>query len=210
MQNTVLYVHGKGGSAQEAAHYAPLFPGCAVVGADYRASTPWEAGAEIRASVEKAAACADSVLLIANSIGAFFSMHAGIGQLVRKAFFISPVVDMERLIAGMMAAANVTEAQLERQGTIPTDSGDPLSWEYLRYVREHPVEWDVPTHILYGGRDALTPPEAIRLFAETHGASLTVMEEGEHWFHTGEQMRFLDNWLRGYYNDGKPFSPKEN
>jgi len=27
------------------------------------------------------------------------------------------------------------------------------------------------------------------------GAELTVMEEGEHWFHTDEQMRFLDNWI---------------
>jgi hypothetical protein len=23
-----------------------------------------------------------------------------------------------------------------------------------------------------------------------------VMEEGEHWFHTDEQMRFLDNWIK--------------
>jgi hypothetical protein len=28
-----------------------------------------------------------------------------------------------------------------------------------------------------------------------YGAELTVMEEGEHWFHTDEQMRFLDNWV---------------
>ena len=26
-------------------------------------------------------------------------------------------------------------------------------------------------------------------------ASLTVMPEGEHWFHTEEQMAFLDNWI---------------
>lgn len=32
--------------------------------------------------------------------------------------------------------------------------------------------------------------------AETCGASLTVMENGEHWFHTEEQMRFLDNWIQ--------------
>jgi len=29
-----------------------------------------------------------------------------------------------------------------------------------------------------------------------HGAELTVMEDGEHWFHTGGQMRFLDEWIR--------------
>ena len=34
------------------------------------------------------------------------------------------------------------------------------------------------------------------VFAKTHDAELTVMEEGEHWFHTDEQMRFLDNWIK--------------
>ena len=27
------------------------------------------------------------------------------------------------------------------------------------------------------------------------GAELTVMPGGEHWFHTEEQMRFLDEWI---------------
>ena len=33
-------------------------------------------------------------------------------------------------------------------------------------------------------------------FAERTGASLTVMKDGEHWFHTEEQMSFLFNWIR--------------
>ena len=32
-------------------------------------------------------------------------------------------------------------------------------------------------------------------FCEAHGAALTVMEGGEHWFHTETQMDFLDRWL---------------
>ena len=28
-------------------------------------------------------------------------------------------------------------------------------------------------------------------------ATLTVMEGGEHWFHTEEQMDFLDRWIAG-------------
>lgn len=30
-------------------------------------------------------------------------------------------------------------------------------------------------------------------FAARHHASLTVMKNGEHWFHTKEQLEFLDN-----------------
>ena len=79
---------------------------------------------------------------------------------------------------------------------IPTSFGEDLSWEYLCYVREHPVCWTVPTGILYGGRDDLTSYETISAFAEAHGAELSVMEEGKHWFHTEEQMRFLDTWIK--------------
>ena len=42
----------------------------------------------------------------------------------------------------------------------------------------------------------LTSLETVRAFAEQHDAVLTVMENGEHWFHTAEQMRFLDDWIR--------------
>lgn len=37
-------------------------------------------------------------------------------------------------------------------------------------------------------------------FAEKHQAELTVMEGGEHWFHTEEQMAFLDDWIRTDWN----------
>ncbi len=167
-----VYVHGKGGSAAESEHYKPLFPDCAIIGVDYLSETPWEAGPEIRAAIQNLSGKYDDIILIANSIGAFFSLHAEIDGLVRKAFFISPVVDLEKV------------------------NGVELHGEWLDFVRSHPVEWDVPTHILYGSRDCLIPLEAIREFAEHHNASFTVMENGEHWFHTEEQMLFLDNWIR--------------
>ena len=196
MKELVLYIHGKGGCAGESVHYKPLFPGCEVVGLDYQTFTPWETGKEIREAITKMNAECDSITLIADSIGAFFSMNAGIDTMIRGAFFISPIVDMEKLILNMMSWANVTEKELEERGVIPTSFGEELSWQYLCYVREHPVWWTVPTRILYGSRDNLTSYKTISAFAKTHGAELTVMEEGEHWFHTDVQMRFLDNRIR--------------
>ena len=195
-KNAVLYIHGKGGSAEESGHYKPLFPGCEVLGLDYQSFTPWETGKEIHAAVEKLSAERGNITLIANSIGAFFSMHAGIGAMVQKAYFFSPIVDMERLILDKVTWAGVTEAQLEEKGVISTPFGEDLSWAYLSYVREHPVQWNVPTRILYGSHDSMTAYETIAAFANAHGAELTVMENGEHWFHTEEQMRFLDQWIR--------------
>ena len=46
MKQIVVYVHGKGGSAEEAEHYSTLFPDSEVLGFDYRAQTPWEAREE--------------------------------------------------------------------------------------------------------------------------------------------------------------------
>ena len=194
--DAVFYIHGQGGSAAESALYAPLFPGCAVVGSDYRAALPWDAAREIRAELQSLTARYENIVLIANSIGAYFAMCAGADNCIRQAYFISPIVDMENLILRMMTWANVTQEALRARGVIPTGFGEDLSWEYLCYVREHPVRWNAPTRILYGAHDDLTPPDEIRAFAQRHNAPLTVMENGVHWFHTPEQIRFLQNWLR--------------
>ncbi|WP_173444511.1 carboxylesterase [Selenomonas ruminantium] len=193
----VLYIHGKGGIAEESKHYEPLFPDDNVSGLDYQTFSPWDTGREIRTAVEQLAEKGEKIILIANSIGAFFSMNAGIDELIQRAYFISPIVDMERLILDMMKWANVTEAELEAQGVIHTEFSEDLSWEYLRYVRNHPIKWNVPTQILYGEKDQLTALATMKDFAEKHHAGLTVMENGEHWFHTEEQMAFLDHWILG-------------
>ena len=194
--DAVLYIHGRSGSATECEHYKPLFIGCDVFGLDYKTFTPWDTGGEIRAEVKKLKREYDGVILIANSIGAFFTMNAGVGDMIERAYFISPVVDMEKLISDIMKWANVTEAELREKGIIKTTFGEDLKWDYLCYVRSHPIKWTVPTDILYGDKDELTSLETIAGFAKAHGATLTVMKGGEHWFHTKEQLRFLDEWIR--------------
>lgn len=196
MKDAVLYIHGKGGSAAECEHYRPLFPDFEVFGLDYRTFTPWETGTEIHTAVKGLKVEHENIVLIANSIGAFFSMNARIDAMIEKAFFISPIVDMEKLICDMIQWANVSEEELKSKGVIRTGFGEDLSWDYLCYVRSHPIRWEVPTQILYGGNDNLTSYETVHAFAERHNAALTVMEDGEHWFHTEKQMQFLDDWIR--------------
>jgi hypothetical protein len=194
--NAVIYIHGKGGNATESEHYKPLFPDYEVIGLDYHTFSPWETGKEICNAVKELKSKYVNVVLIANSIGAFFSMNAGIDDIVQMAYFISPIVDMEKLITDMMKWANVTESELESEGIIHTDFGEDLSWEYLSYVRSHPIKWRVSTQILYGSKDHLMSIDTITDFALKHNAVLTVMEGGEHWFHTEEQMAFMDNWIK--------------
>ena len=195
MKNTVIYVHGKGGSAEEATHYKALFPEAEVIGFDYHAAAPWEAKEEFPQFFTEQRKRCDRLTLVANSIGAFFSMSSLDETWIDRAYFISPVADMEKLIGSMMLWVGVREQELSEKREIPTAFGETLSWRYLTYVREHPISWRIPTHILYGAHDNLTSPETISAFAERIGAELTVMPDGEHWFHTEQQLRFLDNWI---------------
>ena len=196
MKNLVIYVHGKGGTAEEAKHYQSLLAESDVIGFDYKSQYPWEAKNEFPDFYDLHSKGYDSVVLVANSIGAFFSMNALAEKKISKALFISPVVNMERLIMDMMIWSNVTEDELCSKKEISTVFGETLSWEYLRYVRKNPIKWNIPTCILYGANDNLTSIETVSVFAEQTGAILTVMKDGEHWFHTDKQMEFLDNWIR--------------
>ena len=195
MNKAIVYIHGKGGSAKEAAHYQSLFADCDVIGFDYTSQSPWEAKDEFPNFFDSIVGEYESVVVIANSIGAFFAMNSLSDRRIEKAFFISPIVNMEKLILDMMQWAGVTEEKLRESGEIETTFGETLSWKYLCYVREHPVAWTVPTHILYGERDHLTSYTTMAEFARQSRAALTVMKDGEHWFHTEEQMKYLDRWI---------------
>lgn len=197
MQNrkAVLYVHGKGGSAAEAEFYEGIFPECDVVGFDYKSETPWESMGEFQSEAKSLLAEYDGIILVANSIGAYFSLLSLADMSIEKAYFISPIVNMERLILDMLEWAGVTEDELQEKGVISTEFGEDLSWDYLMWVRHHLISWHIPTEILYGSDDNLQSLASIRAFADASGAGLTVMEHGEHWFHTEEQLRFLTKWL---------------
>lgn len=180
----------------EAERYRESWPDFTVTGVDYRGEFPWPAGEDIRRAYDLLQKEHTRITVLANSIGAYFAMHALEDREVEKALFISPILDMERLILDMMSWAHVTEWELREKGEIPTEFGETLSWSYLRFVREHPIRWKPHTEILYGDGDHLTSRETVEAFLKTHDTALTVMKGGEHWFHTEAQLAFLDDWMR--------------
>ena len=196
MKNAVIYVHGKDGSANEANHYKQFFnEDYEVIGFDYKSKFPWQAKEEFQKYFDFVVIKYNDILLIGNSIGAYFSMISLSGKQIKKAMFISPIVDMENVILNMMKWENVSEEELEDKKIINTSFGESLLWEYLSYVRKNSIIWDIPTNILYGEKDDITSLKAMNNFANKINADLTILENGEHWFHTEEQISFLDSWF---------------
>lgn len=206
-ENLYLYIHGQGGCKEEAERFADVACRCGwqVLSIDLPEHgerknevvtfTPWHVVPELSSIMKYVRGRWEHISLFANSIGAWFSMLAFNDEKLETALFVSPVPDMEQLLSTMMMWADVTEKQLEDELTIPTSFGQTLSWEYWLYVKYHPVtKWNVPTKILYGEYDNLTDKNTIDKFVHQFGCSLTVMESGEHWFHTPEQLDFLQQW----------------
>ena len=196
MKNVVIYIHGKYGTAEEAEHYKKIFNEADIIGFEYTSEYPWDFQKEFSNFIDNIYTKYKKISIIANSIGAYFTMLSLTNKNIEKAFFISPIVDMEKLITDMMFLENITEEELYKKKKIKTSFGETLSWDYLTFARKNPIEWNIPTYILYGKKDNMTSYEIILNFTNKSKANLTVMENGEHWFHTEEQMKFLDNWIR--------------
>ena len=137
-----------------------------------------------------------AISLFACSLGAYFSLNAYAGLPFVRCLFQSPILDMAYLIQRMFAWFGVTEEALYEKREIATPI-DPLRWDVYQYVLGHPVNtWDVPTSILYGGKDQLQSRKIVRDFAARHGCHLTISESSEHPFMAPEDEGIVAQWLR--------------
>lgn len=196
MKKAMLYIHGRGGSFQEIAQYQECLLDYDMIGVDYQDDDSFSLIQEkILHAYHHLHNDYAHIELLANSIGAYWAMLTLQNQHLYKAFLISPILDMETLILDMMRWANVSETELSEKKNIPTTFHETLSWDFLCFVRNHPITWNIPTEILYAQNDHLTSLTTLNQFIKEHQAHLTIMTNGEHWFHTDEQMKFLKQWL---------------
>lgn len=135
--------------------------------------------------------------LFAVSMGAYFSLLACPNRKLSHAWFLSPVVDMERLTRDMMSWFQISENSLETEGSIPTPMGQTLYWDDYCYICNHPINcWPFPTDILRGAGDTLVAEETVAAFAERYSCRLRIAEGAEHWFHTPPDLAVLSDWLQ--------------
>lgn len=160
------------------------------------ACTPAHAAADLLAVHTYAASLSEELCFFGCSLGAYYALLALSSVSFRRSWFLSPVVDMEQLIRRWMAEETITENRLRQEGTIPLAAGPVLDWDDYCYIRQHPVDgWSSPLSILYGKRDAITDRAVLDTFVRAHAAALQIVENGEHYFHTAEQLRIVRDWL---------------
>ena len=176
MKNAVIYVHGNGGNVEEANHYKQFFDDdFEIIGFDYKSLKPWDTKIEFINYFNSIISKYNKIYLIANSIGAYFSLISLADMPIEKAMLISPIVDMERIILNMMKCESITEDELILKKEIETSFGESLSWQYLSYVRKNTIHWDIPTNILFADNDNMTSIETITNFANKIHANLTTI-----------------------------------
>jgi hypothetical protein len=156
-----------------------IYPATRARGVDY-ACIPEHCVSDLRAVYDYAQSFASEISLFACSMGAYFSLLAYHDLTLRQSLFLSPVVNMERVIANMMRAFGVSEERLRAEKIIPLPVGQTLDWDYYRYVRANPVcfEWKSPTAILYGSADNVSEWEEISAFATRYGAAVKFSKTG--------------------------------
>jgi pimeloyl-ACP methyl ester carboxylesterase len=153
---------------------------------------------DLKAVYDYAGKISPEINLFACSIGAYFSLLAYHDFFLEQSLFLSPVVNMERLIDNMMKNYGISEERLNDEGRIQLPDGRILNINYYRYVKDNPVsfDWKSPTSILYGSKDDLSEWIEISKFSSRCKATVTVLEGGEHFFHTDEQLRAFDSWAK--------------
>ena len=151
---------------------------------------------DLKQIIEYAKANYEEINLWACSMGAYFSLLTYKDENIKNCLFLSPIVNMKIVIDNMMLWSNITEKDLEEKHEIKTNFGQTLYWDYYKYVKENPiVNWNKKTFILYGDKDNLQDENTIKDFCNKYNCELSIFENGEHFFHTEEQLEYYKNWL---------------
>ena len=175
-EKVFLFVHGLHGNKEEALAFAEVAvpKGYQVLGVELPLdSKPWEVLPLLNEVCDYLYSNWKSVSVRANSIGSWFSLLAFQSKKVDQALFVSPILDMKEFVDDLSTRED----------------------DYYGWVINNPITlWDAPLFILRPEVDLFVSEEVGRDFISRHQCHITIMPDGEHWFHTPKQLAFLKEW----------------
>ena len=152
----------------------------------------------MRAFAQLARSQSTEVDLLAGSIGACFSLCDTPAGTFECAWPVSPLIDLEHYIRGMMAEYSVTDERLETETLI----GAPravLEWPCLRFVEEHPARLDIPSWAIRGDQDEVIPFSTLSRFVDAPGVELVQVEGGQHFLGRPPYLDTVVAWFEERY-----------
>jgi alpha-beta hydrolase superfamily lysophospholipase len=150
---------------------------------------------DLETVMEYAKSLVGNISLFACSMGAYFSLQAYQNEPLQQAYFLTPLVDMERMIQNMMTWFDVSEDRLKEEQEIATPIGKTLYWDYYCYVKAHPItKWQTPTTILCGGEDEVVEKDTVEAFVRRFNATEQIVPKSGHYFHTEKQLSAFSQW----------------
>lgn len=196
-RKVIVYIHGLKGNAKEIENFSYLNEDYVLVGLDYIDGNPWELKETIKNEFINITKGFKEVYVIANSIGALYTFDYLYKLNIKKAFFISPLLNMHQIIKNMMKDNNISEELLKEKQFITLNDGTMLSHEYYAHTRQMNKNWNIPTEILYGDKDELVDLKSVIAFLRKYpNSKLTISKESGHYFHTPNDLEIIKNWIK--------------
>lgn len=196
-EKVAIYIHGLHGNYREVNDYNYLSD-YDLRGLDYEDGNPWEVGLIIKEKFKEIIKPYKEVIVIANSIGAFYTYEYLSDFNIKQSFFISPIASMHKIIFDYIITGKVSKDELKEKRLITLEDGTVLSYDFYKSYskQDYHANWNVLTDILYGSKDELVYIENIVDFLACHPLSrLTIKQESGHWFHTNEEKEFIKKWI---------------
>lgn len=138
----------------------------------------------------------DTIDVIGCSLGAYYTLLAYINESIRKANFLSPVVDLIELTHEMLENDNRSISDVYLHSQITLSNGIIVRLEDYEYLQNHKIDTiRYPISILYGSKDTLIRKESIINFIHKYPCELIVSENSAHYFYTEEDMKHIKDWL---------------
>ena len=193
-QGVVIYIHGMFGTSKEIEDYSYI-KGYDLKGLDYEDGNPYDIEDVIRDKFFELIKGYKDVIVIANSVGAFYTYEYLNDFNIKQAFFISPIINMFQIIVDLMTKYKISEEQLKKERYIKLENGTTLSYDFYEKLKHRTDNWKVPTEVLYGSKDETVKTNDVIDFIANHNARLTIKNGAHHYFHTKKEKEFIKNWI---------------
>ena len=195
-RSVLVYIHSVNDSSKAKEEFCYLAKDYDLVDLIFEDIKPWEAKDYIRDNFSKLTSDYKEVVVVANSIGAFFVYEYLADFNIKQAFFVSPITSMFQLILGIKMSTDSYLESLKEEKILYIDNKNEIPDDFYKSLDHEGNKWKAPTEILYGEKDKIVYIENIVEFLANHPNSrLTIKKESGHNFVTKEDKDFIKKWI---------------